>query len=60
MCICMCEHCVQTTQRTNQKLLTNVQGTELILKEQFTIQNHSVQVRFVAKYSSGWSTTVQT
>lgn len=49
----MCEHCVQTTQRTNQKLLTNVQGTELILKERFTIQNHSVQVRFVAKYSSG-------
>lgn len=49
----MCEHCVQTTHRTNQKLLTNVQGTELILKEQLTIQNHSVQVRFVAKYSSG-------
>lgn len=45
--------------RTNQKLLANVQGTEPILKEQLTTQRHTVHARFVAKYSSGCTTTVQ-
>lgn len=46
--------------RTYQKLLGNVQGTQLLLKEQLTVQSHSAHERFVSKYSSGCTTTVQT
>lgn len=56
----MYERSVYNMPRTNQKLLANVRGTELILKEQLTIQSHTVHERFVAKYSSGCTTTVQT